>query len=305
MTSTRRSDEPGVSVGSDAPRYPTGFGAGPVAPITQTLRASAVLDAGQRHKPSNSPGAKQCPYRIPPARRAASPGGRAAAAAASRGDVARPGVAAGRAGSRARAAGRPPHRRRREGRPDRLRDHAGEQRASSPATTWPTGPNGTAYVGWIGDNGSGRKVSLCTLPRGAKALRGRDADDRLGARRHRRVDRRRAAGARQQVEPGDPGVDALHGGVGERPGGRRDRGRHVAGRREALGREGCLGRAELREAARRGARAGRQDLDGGPRRGRRRHAPDHPRPGHRVRRRSRAALPAGPAPSSRSTAAAR
>ncbi|HTR94230.1 MAG TPA: hypothetical protein VMI73_21045 [Trebonia sp.] len=35
-----------------------------------------------------------------------------------------------------------------------------------------TGPNGTAYIGWIGDNGSGRKVSLCTLPRGAKACAG-------------------------------------------------------------------------------------------------------------------------------------
>ncbi|TVZ03934.1 hypothetical protein EAS64_15990 [Trebonia kvetii] len=35
-----------------------------------------------------------------------------------------------------------------------------------------TGPNGTAYIGWIGDNGSGRKVSLCTLPHGAKACAG-------------------------------------------------------------------------------------------------------------------------------------
>jgi hypothetical protein len=35
-----------------------------------------------------------------------------------------------------------------------------------------TGPNGTSYLGWIGDNGSGRKVSLCTLPRGAKACAG-------------------------------------------------------------------------------------------------------------------------------------
>lgn len=35
-----------------------------------------------------------------------------------------------------------------------------------------TGPNGTAYLGWIGDNGSGRKVSLCTLPRGAKTCAG-------------------------------------------------------------------------------------------------------------------------------------
>ncbi len=35
-----------------------------------------------------------------------------------------------------------------------------------------TGPNGTAYVGWIGDNGSGRKVSLCTLPRGATRCAG-------------------------------------------------------------------------------------------------------------------------------------
>jgi len=31
-----------------------------------------------------------------------------------------------------------------------------------------TGPNGTAYIGWIGDTGSGRFVHLCTLPRGAK-----------------------------------------------------------------------------------------------------------------------------------------
>jgi hypothetical protein len=35
-----------------------------------------------------------------------------------------------------------------------------------------TGPNGTAYVGWIGDAGSGRKVSLCTLPRGATRCAG-------------------------------------------------------------------------------------------------------------------------------------
>ena len=35
-----------------------------------------------------------------------------------------------------------------------------------------TGPNGTAYVGWIGDSGSGRKVSLCTLPRGATRCAG-------------------------------------------------------------------------------------------------------------------------------------
>jgi hypothetical protein len=35
-----------------------------------------------------------------------------------------------------------------------------------------TGPNGTAYVGWIGNNGSGRKVSLCTLPRGATRCAG-------------------------------------------------------------------------------------------------------------------------------------
>ncbi len=30
-----------------------------------------------------------------------------------------------------------------------------------------TGPNGTAYIGWIGDTGSGRKVGFCALPRGA------------------------------------------------------------------------------------------------------------------------------------------
>jgi len=35
-----------------------------------------------------------------------------------------------------------------------------------------TGPNGTAYLGWIGDNGSGRAVSLCTLPRGATRCAG-------------------------------------------------------------------------------------------------------------------------------------
>jgi hypothetical protein len=35
-----------------------------------------------------------------------------------------------------------------------------------------TGQNGTAYIGWIGDNGSGRKVSLCTLPHGAKGCAG-------------------------------------------------------------------------------------------------------------------------------------
>jgi hypothetical protein len=35
-----------------------------------------------------------------------------------------------------------------------------------------SGPNGTAYLGWIGDTGSGRKVSLCTLPRGATRCAG-------------------------------------------------------------------------------------------------------------------------------------
>jgi hypothetical protein len=35
-----------------------------------------------------------------------------------------------------------------------------------------TGPNGTAYLGWIGDTGAGRKVSLCTLPRGATRCAG-------------------------------------------------------------------------------------------------------------------------------------
>jgi hypothetical protein len=35
-----------------------------------------------------------------------------------------------------------------------------------------TGPNGTAYLGWIGDTGSGRKVSLCALPRGATRCAG-------------------------------------------------------------------------------------------------------------------------------------
>jgi hypothetical protein len=49
-----------------------------------------------------------------------------------------------------------------------------------------TGPNGTAYVGWIGDTGSGRKVSLCTLPRGATKCAGgiktiASAPDSIGA----------------------------------------------------------------------------------------------------------------------------
>jgi len=35
-----------------------------------------------------------------------------------------------------------------------------------------TGPNGTAYLGWIGDTGAGRRVSLCTLPRGATRCAG-------------------------------------------------------------------------------------------------------------------------------------
>jgi len=35
-----------------------------------------------------------------------------------------------------------------------------------------TGPNGTAYLGWIGDTGSGRMVHLCTLPRGATRCAG-------------------------------------------------------------------------------------------------------------------------------------
>jgi hypothetical protein len=35
-----------------------------------------------------------------------------------------------------------------------------------------TGPNGTAYLGWIGDTGPARKVSLCTLPRGATKCAG-------------------------------------------------------------------------------------------------------------------------------------
>jgi hypothetical protein len=49
-----------------------------------------------------------------------------------------------------------------------------------------TGPNGTAYLGWIGDTGSGRTVSLCTLPRGAKGCAGgvktiASAPDAIGA----------------------------------------------------------------------------------------------------------------------------
>jgi hypothetical protein len=35
-----------------------------------------------------------------------------------------------------------------------------------------TGPNGTAYLGWISDTGASRKVSLCTLPRGATKCAG-------------------------------------------------------------------------------------------------------------------------------------
>jgi len=35
-----------------------------------------------------------------------------------------------------------------------------------------TGPNGTAYVGWIGNTGPGRFVHLCTLPRGARQCAG-------------------------------------------------------------------------------------------------------------------------------------
>ncbi len=40
---------------------------------------------------------------------------------------------------------------------------------------------GRAYIGWIGDTGSGRKVNLCTLPRGASScLGGIQAVDSLG-----------------------------------------------------------------------------------------------------------------------------
>jgi hypothetical protein len=35
-----------------------------------------------------------------------------------------------------------------------------------------TGPNGTAYLGWIGDTGGGRQVHLCTLPGGATRCAG-------------------------------------------------------------------------------------------------------------------------------------
>jgi hypothetical protein len=35
-----------------------------------------------------------------------------------------------------------------------------------------TGPNGTAYVGWIGNTGPGRFVHLCALPRGARGCAG-------------------------------------------------------------------------------------------------------------------------------------
>jgi hypothetical protein len=35
-----------------------------------------------------------------------------------------------------------------------------------------TGPNGTAYLGWIGNTGAGREVHLCTLPRGATRCAG-------------------------------------------------------------------------------------------------------------------------------------
>jgi hypothetical protein len=49
-----------------------------------------------------------------------------------------------------------------------------------------TGPNGTAYLGWIGDTGSGRMVHLCTLPRGATRCAGgvqtiAPAPDSIGA----------------------------------------------------------------------------------------------------------------------------
>ncbi len=42
-----------------------------------------------------------------------------------------------------------------------------------------TDASGKSYIGWIGDTGSGRKVPLCTLPRGARHLRGRHPDHRL------------------------------------------------------------------------------------------------------------------------------
>jgi hypothetical protein len=35
-----------------------------------------------------------------------------------------------------------------------------------------SGPNGTAYLGWIGDTGAGRQVHLCTLPRSATRCAG-------------------------------------------------------------------------------------------------------------------------------------
>jgi hypothetical protein len=35
-----------------------------------------------------------------------------------------------------------------------------------------TGPNGTGYLGWIDDKGTGRVVHLCTLPRGATRCAG-------------------------------------------------------------------------------------------------------------------------------------
>lgn len=49
-----------------------------------------------------------------------------------------------------------------------------------------TGRNGTAYIGWIGDTGPGRKVNLCTLPRGATRCAGgiqtiASAGDPIGA----------------------------------------------------------------------------------------------------------------------------
>jgi hypothetical protein len=49
-----------------------------------------------------------------------------------------------------------------------------------------TGPNGTSYIGWIGNTGSGRTVSLCTLPRGATRCAGgiqtiASAPDSIGA----------------------------------------------------------------------------------------------------------------------------
>jgi hypothetical protein len=72
-------------------------------------------------------------------------------------------AAAGATAKTASSAGRPGL----AGTPITLADHA-EFSGYDAATDG----SGTAYIGWIGDTGSGRKVSLCTLPRGATSCAG-------------------------------------------------------------------------------------------------------------------------------------